>query len=118
MVTREQKWIEVVDFVKGLGIPNCVKDKKQLDKVWRSWKYQFNKKELLDKKSGAAPVKWTECDEIIRDIIGGNIQHRKTIKVRVILFLQVSTRFCKANRKLNSRLKCSQNLSIERNFFK
>ena len=86
MVTREQKWIEVVDYVKGLGIPNCIKDKKQLNKVWRSWKYQFNKKELLDKKSGAAPVKWTECDEIIRDIIGGNIQHRKRIKVCVLVF--------------------------------
>ena len=78
---REQKWIEVVDFVKGLGIPNCIKDKKELLKVWASWKYQFNKKELLDKKSGAPPVKWTECDQIIREIVNGNIQHRKNIKV-------------------------------------
>ena len=81
IIDREQKFREVLDFIKGLGIPNCITTKKQLLKVWASWKYQFNKKELLDKKSGAAPVTWTECDDIIRDIIGGNIQHRKKIKV-------------------------------------
>ena len=103
MVSREQKWIEVVNFVKSLGIPNCIKDKKGLLRVWASWKYQFNKKELLDKKSGAAPVKWTECDEIIRDIIGGNIQHRKTIKVCVLVFLQDS--FCVQHMILQSKQK-------------
>ena len=89
MVSREQKWIEVVNFVKSLGIPNCIKDKKGLLKVWASWKYQFNKKEVQDKTSGAPPVKWTECDELIRDIIGGNIQHRKKIKVCLIDHLKI-----------------------------
>ena len=84
IMNREQKWIEVVDFVKNLGIPNCIQNKKGLLKVWASWKYQFNKKEVQDKTSGAPPVKWTECDELIRDIIGGNIQHRKKIKVRLL----------------------------------
>ena len=81
-VEREKRWEATLEFVKSLGIPNCVSDTKALKKVWVGWKYAFNRKQREEKQSGGKPVVWNEADEIIRDILSSNKAHQVEVKVR------------------------------------
>ena len=84
LVERDHRQTAMVEFVKGLGIPNSPTDWKHLNRIWTNWKYDYNKKINLEKATGSKPVKWTEADGIIREIMAGNRHHVELVQVRFL----------------------------------
>ena len=87
---REQRWKQMLTFVQGLGIPNCVKTPKALRKVFADWKYAYNLKVRREKATGSTPVTWNEAELIIREIVAGNRYHQEVVKVKTQLILECS----------------------------
>ena len=81
-VEREKRQNAMVEFVKGLGIPNPPTNWKHLTRIWAHWKSDYNKKVNQEKATGSKPVKWTEADGIIREIMAGNRHHVELVQVR------------------------------------
>ena len=83
LTDRGKKWIELVNFVKGLCPTPKEFSKKQLLAFFRKAKKDFTLKAKNEKQTGKSPSKpWSDVDKLMFDIIGSNLSHQTKLKVR------------------------------------